>query len=88
MNIKNINTLVSSILIAFILSGCGPNSNFGKKYDKPFKHNVPLIKDKEVVSSGKSEISKTLEMGPKPVEGDTKKLGKRKKFRLRHKKII
>ena len=51
-----------------------------KKYDKPFKHNVPLIKDKAVVNSGKSEIAKTLEMGPKPVEGDTKKLGKRKKI--------
>ena len=80
MNIKKIYTLASLILIAFILNGCGPNSKFGKKYDKPFKHNVPLIKDKEVVNSGKSEISKTLEMGPKPVEGDTKKLGKRKKI--------
>ena len=49
-----------------------------EKYDKPFKHNVPLIKDQNIVASGKSEISKTLEMGPKPVIGDTVKLGKRK----------
>ena len=27
-----------------------------------------------------SEIAKTLEMGPKPIEGDTRKLGKRKKI--------
>ena len=79
MNIKKIYTLASLILIAFILNGCGPNSKFGKKYDKPFKHNVPLIKDKEVVNSGKSEISKTLEMGPKPVRGDTK-IRKKKKI--------
>ena len=44
------------------------------------RHNTPLIKDKDIVSSGKSEISKTLEMGPKPIEGDAKKLGKRKKI--------
>ena len=48
-----------------------------KKYDKPFKHNTPLIKNKEIVDSGKSEVAKTLEMGPKPVEGDVK-LGKEK----------
>ena len=51
-----------------------------KKYDKPFKHNTPLIKNKDIVSSGQSEIAKTLEMGPKPIEGDAKKLGKRKKI--------
>ena len=50
-----------------------------KKYDKPFKHNTPLIKNKDIVKTGKSEIAKTLEMGPKPIEGDAKKLGKRKK---------
>ena len=80
MNIKKILSIASLFILAIVLNSCGPNSQFGKKYDKPFKHNVPLIKDKNIVASGKSEISKTLEMGPKPVEGDTIKLGKRKKI--------
>ena len=78
MNIKKILNIFGILFVALILSGCG--TKYMKKYDKPFKHNVPLIKDKAVVNSGKSEIAKTLEMGPKPVEGDTKKLGKRKKI--------
>ena len=52
----------------------------GTKYNKPFKHNTPLIKDQNIKDTGKSEIAKTLELGPKPVEGDTRKLGKRKKI--------
>ena len=80
MNINKIFTTASLFILAVFLNSCGPNSQFGKKYDKPFKHNVPLIKDQNIVASGKSEISKTLEMGPKPVEGDTIKLGKRKKI--------
>ena len=76
---KNYNTLLI-ILFAFLLSACGPNSQFGKKYNKPFKHNTPLIKDQNIVDSGKSEVAKTLEMGPKPLEGDSRKLGKRKKI--------
>ena len=76
MIIKKISTYIGLILFLFVLNSC---QNI-KKYDKPFKHNTPLIKDKDIVSSGKSEISKTLEMGPKPIEGDAKKLGKRKKI--------
>ncbi len=76
---KYYNTLLV-ILFAFLLSACGPNSQFGKKYNKPFKHNTPLIKDQNIVESGKSEVAKTLEMGPKPLEGDSRKLGKRKKI--------
>ena len=76
MIIKKISTYIGLILFLFVLNAC---QNI-KKYDKPFKHNTPLIKDKDIVSSGKSEISKTLEMGPKPIEGDAKKLGKRKKY--------
>ena len=79
MNIKKFSTLAGLIIFALVLNGCA-NSNFNKKYNKPFKHNTPLIKDQNVVSAGKSEISKTLEMGPKPIEGDTRKLGKRKKI--------
>ena len=76
---KYYNTLLI-IIFAFLLSACGPNSQFGKKYNKPFKHNSPLIKDQNIVDSGKSEVAKTLEMGPKPLEGDSRKLGKRKKI--------
>ena len=38
--------------------------------------NNSLIKD-YIRAQGKSEIAKTLKLGPKPVEGDTRKLGKR-----------
>ncbi len=76
MIIKKISTYLGLVLFLFVLNAC---QNI-KKYDKPFKHNVPLIKNKDVVKSGQSEISKTLEMGPKPIEGDGKKLGKRKKI--------
>ncbi len=75
MNTKNLIKVISVFIIALILTGC-QNS----KYNKPFKHNTPLIQDKKIKDNGKSEIAKTLEMGPKPVEGDTRKLGKRKKI--------
>ncbi len=76
MIIKKYFNIIFLLALAFILSACGPNS----KYNKPFKHNTPLIKDKNIVNSGKSEVAKTLEMGPKPIEGDSRKLGKRKKI--------
>ncbi len=80
MIIKKYYNTILVILFAFLLSACGPNSKFGKKYNKPFKHNTPLIKDSNIVNSGKSEVAKTLEMGPKPLEGDSRTLGKRKKI--------
>ena len=76
MIIKKILTYFGLLFLLVALNAC---QNL-KKYDKPFKHNTPLIKDKDIVSSGQSEIAKTLEMGPKPIEGDAKKLGKRKKI--------
>ena len=77
MNIKQIK-LISSLLVAlFFLSNCTSTGQFKKA--KPFKHNTPLIKD-DMRKTGKAEIQKTLEMGPNPVEGDTRKLGKRKKI--------
>ncbi len=79
MIIKKIFNLSVVLILGFILSGCA-NSQFAKKYNKPFKHNTPLIKSNDITKAGKSEISKTLDMGPKPVEGDTRKLGKRKKI--------
>jgi len=77
MNIKKLSSIIGLMILALVLNGCA-NSQFNKKYNKPFKHNTPLIQDKDIVQSGKSEIAKTLEMGPKPIEGDTRKLGKRK----------
>ena len=74
MNIKKYFSIFVLISIALILNGCA-----NSKYNKPFKHNTPLIKD-DIRTAGKSEIAKTLEMGPKPIEGDTRKLGKRKKI--------
>jgi len=82
MNIRKLFNLSVVLILGFVLSGCA-NSHFAKtikKYDKPFKHETPLIKSNDITKAGKTEIEKTLEMGPKPVEGDTKKLGKRKKI--------
>ena len=79
MNTKKLFTIIIIFAFALILSGCGPNTKFGKKYDKPFKHNAPLIKG-NIKEGGKAEITKTLAIGPKPVDGDTRKLGKRKKI--------
>ena len=76
MNIKNLVKIISLFAIVIILNGC----QNAKKYNKPFKHNTPLIKDQNIKDKGKSEIAKTLELGPKPIEGDTRKLGKRKKI--------
>ena len=39
---KLFNFLIVAVL-GFVLSGCA-NSQFAKKYNKPFKHNTPLIK--------------------------------------------
>ena len=77
MNIKKLSSIIGLMIFALVFNGCA-NSQFNKKYNKPFKHNTPLIQDKDIVQSGKSEIAKTLEMGPKPLEGDNRKLGKRK----------
>ena len=76
MNIKKIFSLFGLIIFVMFLNGCATNQ-FGKK--KPFKHNTPLIKD-DIQNTGKAEIAKTLEIGPKPIEGDVVKLGKRKKI--------
>mgnify|MGYP001184681178 FL=1 len=74
MNIKKYLSILSLITIALVLNGCA-----NSKYNKPFKHNTPLIKD-DIRKTGQSEIAKTLDMGPKPIDGDTRKLGKRKKI--------
>ena len=62
MNIKKYYSLVLIIIFGLILNGCA-NSQFAKKYNKPFKHNTPLIKD-DLRTTGQAEVAKTLEMGP------------------------
>jgi type IV pilus assembly protein PilQ len=71
MNIKKYYNLFLVLILGFVLSGCA-NSQFSKKYNKPFKHNTPLIKT-DMRTTGKSEVSKTLEMGPKPVQGNVER---------------
>ena len=78
MNTKKFFSFIGIFTLALILSGCA-NSKFAKKYNKPFKHNTPLIKA-DIAEKKQAEIAKTLEMGPKPVDGDPRKLGKRKKI--------
>ena len=75
MNIKKILYPTTILLILLIVSGCVKKP----QKIKSFKHNTPLIK-KDIKAAGKAEIEKTLEMGPKPVEGDIIKLEKRKKI--------
>tara|TARA_Y100001949_G_scaffold157552_1_gene147210 strand:- start:304 stop:1848 length:1545 start_codon:yes stop_codon:yes gene_type:complete len=75
MNNKNFINLFVLLFLILFLNGC----QTVKKANKPFKHNTPLIKD-DVREKGKMEVAKTLDMGPKPVEGDTRELQKRKKI--------
>ena len=57
MNTKKIITSAYLIILAIILNSCGPNSKFNQKYNKPFKHNTPLIKnDIRTITEGRSEI--------------------------------
>ena len=75
MNIKKILYPTTILVILLIVSGCAKKP----QEIKTFKHNTPLIK-KDIKAAGRAEIEKTLEMGPKPVEGDIIKLQKRKKI--------
>ena len=61
MSTKKIFTSAYLIILAIILNSCGPNSKFNQKYNKPFKHNTPLIKN-DIREQGQAEISKTLEI--------------------------
>ena len=76
MNTKLIIKFVLFSFLILIFNGCA-SGNFKKS--KPFKHNTPLIKD-DVKKTGKIEVQKTVDMGPKPTVGDTTKLEKRKKI--------
>ena len=75
MKIKFTKNLVLFSFLILFFTGCANNG----KILKDFKHDTPLIKE-DIKKSGKAEIAKTVEMGPTPIEGDVKKLQKRKKI--------
>ena len=83
MNIKSIKIIPLISLLLFILNGCATNTL--SKKNKAFKHDTPLIKE-DIKKSGQIEIEKTIDMGPKPVDGDTKALQKRKKISAQQKR--
>ena len=74
MNIKFIKNIIFFSVLILVLNGCTANKKLGT-----FKHNTPLIKE-NVKELGQKEVQKTVEMGPTPLEGDFKKLQKRKKI--------
>ena len=76
MNIKFTKNIIFFSVLILVLNGCTANTN--KKFGK-FKHNTPLIKE-NVKELGEIEVQKTVDMGPVPVEGNIKKLKKRKKI--------
>ena len=78
MNIKSIKIIPLISLLLFILNGCATKTL--SKKNKAFKHDTPLIKE-DIKKSGQIEIEKTIDMGPKPVDGDTKSLQKRNRKR-------
>jgi type IV pilus assembly protein PilQ len=73
-------TLLSFLIV--ILNGCATGP---LKKSKGFKHNTPLIKE-DVRKTGKLEVEKTVEMGPRPVIGDIELLEKRKKISSQQKR--
>ena len=78
MKFKSFKLLALFPLLLFLLSGC-ETMQVGKKSKKVFKHDTPLIKQ-DVKILGKKELEKSAAMGPIPIEGDIKKLEKRKQI--------
>ena len=76
MNTKSIKTFAFFAFLILILNGCA-SGQLGKT--KTFKHNTPLIKD-DIRKKGELEVQKTVDMGPNPTIGDTRRLEKRKKI--------
>ena len=78
MYIKKINQFLVLLMVSLILSGCVVNKDgkYGLKKKEPWKlkGNFPT----DIQAKGKAEISKTIELGPKPVFTDNKKIKKRK----------
>ena len=79
MKFKSLKIFLLLTFFITVLNGCTTDQMAKMKAKKTFKHNTPLIKD-DVKKLGKKEIEKSAEMGPTPIEGDIKKLQKRKKI--------
>jgi len=78
MYIKKINQFLVLLMVSLILSGCVVNKDgkYGLKKNEPWKvkGNFPT----DIQAKGKAEISKTIELGPKPVATNDKRIQKRK----------
>ncbi len=78
MSLKYSKIIIFLFSLIFILNSC-TQQQMGKFKRKPFKHDTPLIKE-NVQELGETEIQKTIDMGPTPVEADVVLLQKRKKI--------
>ena len=79
MKFKSLKIFLLLTFFITVLSGCTTGQMAKMKAKNTFKHNTPLIKE-DVKTLGKKEIEKSVKMGPTPIEGDVKKLQKRKKI--------
>ena len=77
MSFKNLKILFLYLILVISVTGCVVKDGKIVKTMKDFKQPDTLIKD-DIRKKGQSEISKTIDMGPKPVFGDATKLKKRK----------
>ena len=75
MNFNYLRLFISLILALVFLNGCAD----GQFANKNFKHNTPLIKE-DIKKKGKAAVDETVKLGPKPIEADVIKLGKRKQI--------
>jgi type IV pilus assembly protein PilQ len=57
MNINSLTKFFGIIILGLFLSGC--STQFAKKYNPPFKHNTPLIKD-NIKKDGRAGNSKNF----------------------------
>ena len=89
MYIKKINQFLVLLTVSLILSGCVVKDGkiVMKNKKEPFKHNTPLIKV-DMKTKGKSEIQKTVELGPNLLKTILKENKKEKKYPLKFKRII
>ena len=77
MSFKNLKILFLYLILVISVTGCAVKDGKIVKTMKDFKQPDTLIKD-DIRKKGQSEISKSIDMGPKPVFGDATKLKKRK----------
>ena len=75
MNFNYLRLFISFMLVLIFLNGCAE----GQFANKNFKHDAPLIKE-DIKKKGKAAVDETVKLGPKPIEADVIKLGKRKQI--------